>query len=118
MPQNDILAVIGNKHICVVTYNENSSEFEMFHIFKNVHTGIITDAVFSGDRLFSCCPEDDYLHEICMRNKEKYQKDLEKNMLKLELKEKEKLERRTTFFAAMDPAESAKTGYTSVETNP
>lgn len=105
MPQNDILAVIGNQHICVVSYNESDSDFEMFHIFDNLHSGLITDAAFSGDRLFSCCPEDGYVHEICMRNQEKYRRDYEKEMVKIEAHDKKKLKRRTTFFEKIDPEE-------------
>lgn len=110
MPLNDVLAITGKGSICLMNYNETDSEFEMFHFFKGIHSGQITDATFSGDGLFSCCPKDDFVHEIRMRNKEKYRMDVNKELARIQKEEEMKYERRKTLFENMEPAESAKSG--------
>lgn len=113
MPHNDVLALAGNKHVCVVNYSEKDHEFEMFHFFKDVHTGRITDAVFSGDSIFTCSPKDAFIHEIRMRNKESYKRDYNQEMVQIELDEKERTGKRKEAFDKMKVSESVISGFTA-----
>lgn len=76
MPMNDIILACGTHHIEIISFSKDTRTFEMYHFFKNIHKGCITDAVFAGDNIYSVCPDSEYLHQIKMRNKESYARDV------------------------------------------
>jgi hypothetical protein len=108
MPHNDILAVYGKNHIQILSYSEQDKEFEMSHMFKNVHKGKIDDLVFSGDFLFSCCSSDKSVHQIKMRNKQSLAKDNAKQMKNWIKDDAAKKMARVSYFDKLDPADSAR----------
>lgn len=76
MPLNDLILVCGVHHIEIVGFDKQSQTFDMYHFFKNIHKSLISDAVFAGDNIYSVCPESEYIHQIKMRNKESYARDV------------------------------------------
>jgi hypothetical protein len=76
MPLNDIILVCGVHHIEIISFNKDNRTFEMYHFFKNIHSGLITDAVFAGDNIYSVGSESDFVHQIKMRNRESYARDV------------------------------------------
>lgn len=112
MPYNNVIALAGSRHMCIVNYDEMEHEFEMFHFFKDIHSGKITDTVFSGDSIFSCSPKDPFVHEIRLRNKSSYKRDYNQKMLEIEIDEKRRVSKRQKVFDKMETSESVASGFT------
>lgn len=76
MPLQDIFAVLGYTDIILVHFSKENNLFEQYHIFELLHKNFISDALFSGDCLFSICEKDVYLHEIRFVNESRIADDV------------------------------------------
>lgn len=64
MPRNDIIAIMGYTDIVLVHFTKEKMQFQQYYIFEFLHKDFITDAVFSGDCIFTVSEKDYYLHRI------------------------------------------------------
>ena len=70
MPARNIFAVLGSQQLLLVHFSKVRLKFEQHYCFPNLHMGYLNDAVFSGDSIFTVCKRDDFVREICLKNKQ------------------------------------------------
>ena len=77
----------------------------MYHFYKNIFNGIITDAVFAGDNIYTVSPSKNQLVQIQMRNKETYARDIAQLVDKAMREDVAKLMNREGIFGNQKQAE-------------
>lgn len=78
IPFLDVFFASGYGDNLLASYSTSRKEFNMYHFFKNVYKGQISDCCLVGDSIFSVSPGNSYVHQIRLRNKAAYQKDVQK----------------------------------------
>lgn len=98
LPSSDVFFLCGVSDILLLSYSVEKKDFSMYHFFKNVHKGLISDICLSGDSIYSVSPGSDYLHQIRLRNSKSYQNDVSKKADAQTRKEQEKIESLNKIF--------------------
>jgi hypothetical protein len=103
VPLGDVLFANGFADNLLISYSVGRKDFQMYHIFKNVQRGQVSDICMSGDSIFSVSATSNHVHQIRFRNSAAYKADLKRAEVAQQMFDAQKAIARDQHFKNVQP---------------